>query len=330
VVGDERVLESGVMYSARWRVVRWVSTIFSMTFSGFTGVRGALIGLVCGTCVMHVAFLCAEFPGRFVNGTDVPLGLSSAPLSIVFFEPLLLLYVGAVVWMVLGFVASVRWGWVTKFGFPVLAITHYLSAGAFARWGEHADWDRFWRTWLHIAPGLLWAWLVAYVTAHLLLWLVYFLGEPPKSRRKVPALTPTFGALIGLLYGLFLVYFALLCAGFGEGTPIPLGFVSAPLSIVYFGLYLEVAGLFLWMIMGFLAGHSRRVVRRYGFPMLAITHYLTASAFARWGQEADWDRFRVLWHSGARGFLTTWFAVYVGGHLLLWGICCFPRKDDLS
>jgi hypothetical protein len=164
----------------------------------FLAGAGALGGLVYGGVVVHLALLSSGAG----QGTTLPIGLSIAPLFVVFFFSetlasygvILESYVefgGVIVWMLMGFLATAEPPLVRRFWFPLLALTHYVVGWAtclvFAGLGENTGWEAFHRTWDKIPVALI-AWSTAYVLGHVILWLTYFLVKQDSSRD--PSVSP--------------------------------------------------------------------------------------------------------------------------------------------
>ncbi|HKV91041.1 MAG TPA: hypothetical protein VJW20_00685 [Candidatus Angelobacter sp.] len=122
-------------------------------------------------------------------------------------------------------------------------------------------------------------------------------------------------AATGAIYGTGLTLLAFLAAGYGHGTYVVLGLVSAPLGL----LGIEVAFLslpFLWTGIFLL-------VRRNGgiFFTLMLLHYLGAAVLLATqkfsDQFGDWDYFAIVW-SKSRILLVACCIWYLVGQVFLW------------
>jgi hypothetical protein len=129
-----------------------------------------------------------------------------------------------------------------------------------------------------------------------------------------------FGAVTGLLYGCVLTFLAVVAAGAGHGSFIPLYVSSAPVSVLYLVakaggepafLAILFGGTLVWAVLGCLAALAGRAARAAA-ALLAV-HYLSALALVVGTGELP---------RGIAGeipdFFKIWAPVYLIGQVVLW------------
>jgi hypothetical protein len=137
--------------------------------------------------------------------------------------------------------------------------------------------------------------------------------------------------MIGLIYGACVVYLAVLCAGGGHGTALPVCLTGAPLSLSFF-LFLPSGPLFgmhiewyllattplVWMLLAWLAALAHRKVGRRAFCTVVVVHYVTGLTFMFSGEFGSWELVEHTWQY-MPGIVLAWLSLYLLGHIALWG-----------
>lgn len=150
----------------------------------------------------------------------------------------------------------------------------------------------------------------------------------------VSRLGPVPGAVVGLIYGTFLLAPVFVCAQFGEGTYLPWVVSAAPLSVVFnalstgphsalMDLLVLASAPLVWMLMGLLVCGRGRLTRRLGFPVVVILHYVVGLFFLASKEFGHIDK-ALQYTPGA---LAGWVALYLLGHIALWYIYVLRELD---
>jgi len=122
--------------------------------------------------------------------------------------------------------------------------------------------------------------------------------------------------LAGLFYGGLLGGLAVLAAGAGHGTYIPMGVSSAPFG--FLGFQAAVVGApIMWGVVGALLHWLRTSRRRRIMISVLAIHYGSALALAVSRSFGDWQ-YVIRSMPAIGGIMLVWSGAYVVGQLVIW------------
>lgn len=132
----------------------------------------------------------------------------------------------------------------------------------------------------------------------------------------------------GFLYGVILAVLALVAAGAGHGTYLPLAIVSAPFSIL--GMPVGLFGCpVLWGLAGYLCWRVAEGKSAVPFVALLCLHYSTGLflAFNPGLLREELEPLREGVRLGMRPFFLVGISIYVSGQLCLWACFFYARTS---